>query len=416
MIILRWFLSKRLREAINLRRHVRKLFRHQRDLLTAQASEGLLTALAEFGQAIDSRIPTRQLRVEMVRFEKAANKWLKPYPHAAWRENAEMLLVALAVAMAIRTFWLQPFKIPTGSMQPTLNGVTSKPNFSRGSVHGGNGETDFEIPSRLQRIREWFSGVKYMELKAKNSGVYRGSTKPLRLLIFTIKQTFYIGGQPHTVWFPPDGGGVTLGERAGIERRERSGGPPVAIPRHINAGDTVMKLRVVTGDHLFVNRVRFNFRRPERGDIIVFETTGIEGLTQDQFYIKRLVGLGGETLRLGDDRHLIINETNRLDASTPRFEFVYSFDPDEPPKDSQFSGHVNGAVAASLGFPEGLAPLFRNEAAVLKVPEGELIVMGDNTMNSLDGRTWGTFDERKVIGNASFVYWPISERFGWGFR
>ena len=58
--------------------------------------------------------------------EKVANKWLKPYPNAAWRENVEVLLVALAVAMGIRTFFLQPFKIPTGSMQPTLYGVTSR--------------------------------------------------------------------------------------------------------------------------------------------------------------------------------------------------------------------------------------------------------------------------------------------------
>lgn len=416
MIILRWFLSKRLREAINLKRHVRKLLRHQSDVLTPQALEGLQTALAEFGVAINSGIPTRELRVAMVKFERAANKWLKPYPNAGWRENVEMLLVALAVAMAIRTFWLQPFKIPTGSMQPTLFGVTSTPNYSRGTRHGGNGTTDFEVPSHLQRFREWFSGVKYMELKAQNSGVYRGSSKPLRFLIFTIKQTFYIGGQPHTVWFPPDGGGVTLGERAGLERRERIGGPPVPVPRHFNAGDTVMKLRVKTGDHLFVNRVKFNFRKPERGDIIVFETTGIEGLTQDQFYIKRLVGLGGESIRIGNDRHLIINETNRLDAATPGFEFVYGFDPAKPPMDSEFSGHVNGTVFAACGFPAELAPLFKDESAVLKVPKGNLIVMGDNTMNSLDGRVWGTFDAQKVIGNASFVYWPISTRFGWGFR
>ena len=62
---------------------------------------------------------------EMGELEYAANKWLKPYPNAGIRENVEVLLVALAVAMGIRTFFLQPFKIPTGSMQPTLFGVTS---------------------------------------------------------------------------------------------------------------------------------------------------------------------------------------------------------------------------------------------------------------------------------------------------
>ena len=38
----------------------------------------------------------------------------------------------------------------------------------------------------------------------------------------------------------------------------------------------------------------------------------------------------------------------RLDASTPHFENVYGFDPDTPPRESQFSGHVNGTVAYEI--------------------------------------------------------------------
>ena len=73
----------------------------------------------------------------MEELEFAANKWLKLYPNAMWRENVEVLLVAIAVAMAIRTFFLQPFKIPTGSMQPTLYGVTSMPDFSPTDISRG---------------------------------------------------------------------------------------------------------------------------------------------------------------------------------------------------------------------------------------------------------------------------------------
>jgi len=43
-----------------------------------------------------------------------------------------------------------------------------------------------------------------------------------------------------------------------------------------------------------------------------------------------------------------------------------------------------------------------------------LWVMGDNTMNSLDSRSWGDFDARNVIGRAFWVYWPVTDRFGWG--
>jgi signal peptidase I len=43
-------------------------------------------------------------------------------------------------------------------------------------------------------------------------------------------------------------------------------------------------------------------------------------------------------------------------------------------------------------------------------------VMGDNTMNSSDSRFWGDFAEEKVIGKSFFVYWPITDRFGWNYR
>src|SRR5262245_20879837 len=108
----------------------------------------------------------------MQKLEEVANKWLKPYPNAAWRENIEVLLVALTVAMGIRTFFLQPFKIPTGSMQPTLYGVTSNPDLGRGSVQPWMQPTPekAEIPIGWKRVREWFAGVSYVHLVAQNDG------------------------------------------------------------------------------------------------------------------------------------------------------------------------------------------------------------------------------------------------------
>lgn len=391
-MILDWFLSKTVREATTLRKHVEKLLHHQRDLLSPQAFEAVHNGTDSLGAAVLRRANKEELEKEMASLEKTAGKWLKPYPHPAWRENVEVLLVALAVAMGIRTFFLQPFKIPTGSMQPTLYGVTSV-NLLK--------EPGAQIPTGPERVRDWFRGISYLHVIADNDGDFQRAEPPVRILIFNIKQTLWVGGEPYTLWFPPDYGSVPLETRAGLEGRS------------FKKGDDIIKLKVSAGDHLFVDRVTYNFRPPSRGEIIVFETKGIPedlrnrfGIPGDQFYIKRLVGLGGERLQIGADRHLRITG-KRLDASMPHFENVYSFDPNSEPRESQYSGHVDGPF---------LAPFFQGKPDGVVIPKDDFLVMGDNTMNSLDSRAWGPFPSKYVIGKSFFVYWPITDRFGWGYH
>ncbi len=153
-----------------------------------------------------------------------------------------------------------------------------------------------------------------------------------------------------------------------------------------------------------MDRVTYNFRKPERGEIIVFKTKGIEGMvpSQDHFYIKRLIGLPGDTVTIGEDRHARING-RRLDASTPHFENVYGFDPNGVPRESQYSGHVLDP-RSNIRSPEDS----------IHVPQDNYVAFGDNTVNSADSRYWGPLPQRNVIGKSFFVYWPISPRFGWG--
>ncbi len=387
---IRWVLSGTVRQATAMRKHVQKILNHQRDILAPKAVENVEIALANCRRVVAGNGNKAAIEKEMENLEKAATTWLKPYPNAAWRENVEVLLVALGVAMAIRTFFLQPFKIPTGSMQPTLFGVTSKNLLLE--------DPGFKIPTGLTRIREWFEGISYVHLVARNDGELRYVSPPTRLLIFNIKQTLQIGSENYTIWFPPDYGagyGGTLEYRANLR-----------IGDTFTNGQDVVKLEVRAGDHLFVDRLSYNFVAPNRGDIIVFETKGIDTLPQDQFYIKRLVALGGERVQLGEDRHLVING-QRLTAATPHFENVYSFDPNGLPRDSQYSGHVNHPA---------LAPFFRDQPDGVVLPPNYFMVMGDNTMNSLDSRAWGYFPATNVIGKSFFVYWPLTKRFGWGNR
>jgi signal peptidase I len=421
---LRWFISKTVREVGAVRKHYTRLLAAQRDVLSPDARAAVTTKLTDLDAAIAGG-HTGAMRIKAEELQFAAEKWLKPYPHAAWRENIEVLLVALAVAMAIRTFFLQPFKIPTGSMQPTLFGVTSVPDFSQSKI---NYWTDadhiraqvqeqarlrdaLQFPSGLAAVKEWLHGNSYVHFVAPREGEVEEIDPPWPGFLIHISQKIKFAGEWHTLWFPPDCGEQPLATRAGLERG------------HVyHQGEDVVKIKVSAGDHLFVDRMSFNFRKPTRGEIIVFQTQGINNpdaagvnrMPQDQFYIKRLVVLPDEKVSIGDDRHLVING-QRLDASTPHFENVYGFDPAKPPHESQFSGHLNATVASANGQYASF-PFFPDSRTVYNNEGNHYIVMGDNTCNSSDSRVWGSFPAENVIGKYFFVYWPLTERFGWGNR
>lgn len=397
---MKWLYSKTVRQANAMCKHVEKLLNHQRDILAPKAVSEVETAISGLTQAIKGKNEKVALEKEMETLENTANKWLKPYPNATWRENVEVLLVALAVAMGVRTFFLQPFKIPTGSMQPTLYGVVSE-NL--------RGSPDFKVPIGLERVKEWFQGISYLRVTADEDGAFEGADPPIRLLIFNLYQRVHFAGKTYSLWFPPDYGSPPR-NHPGDPRSDLELRAELQRGQFFRKGEDIIKLMIRAGDHLFVDRLTYNFQQSKRGEIIVFETKGIPedkrnrwSIPSDQFYIKRLVGLGGETVRIADDRHLVING-KRLDETTPHFQDVYSFDPNQPPRESHYSGHVNGQFV----------PLFPNSSATYTVSTNHYVVMGDNTMNSLDSRYWGEFPSTSVIGRAFFVYWPLSDRFGWG--
>ncbi len=478
----RRFFSKTIREAIAMRKHVVRLLHAQRDLMKPEALAAINLKMAELDEAIASKANTGKIRIKTQELQFAAEKWIKSYPNPVWRENVEVLLVAIAVAMGIRTFFLQPFKIPTGSMQPTLYGVTSVPDFSdsvqvvdgfvknldrdlpddrrnkfdsdlKSEINGhlqsqqsllipktvlsemrddiretleSNATNLLEvqknliIPTGWQRVKEWFEGVSYLHVVAPADGTVEFGPMH-RLLIFNLSQTISIGGVTKTLWFPPDYGESDLGHRAGI------------FPGRVyRKGEDVVKIKVNAGDHLFVDRLTYNFRRPDRGDIVVFETQGIPAerreslrppIPPDEFYIKRLCGLGGETISLAQDYeliggphlfdlgnstsigHLVVNG-KPVTASTPHFENLYSFAGVRAGQtklqfhDGNYYGHSMIGMLSS--------------GQTVQIPANHAFVMGDNTMNSSDSRFWGDFPESSIIGKSFFVYWPITKRFGWG--
>jgi len=431
---LNWLSSKTVREANTMCKHVHKLLQHQRDILSPKAISEVEASMNDLRQATVGKIDKAVLEKKMDALEEAAQKWMKPYPNAAWRENVEVLLVALTVAMGIRTFFLQPFKIPTASMQPTLYGIEAKNMLV---------DTAYRRPTGLAAVKDWLGGATYLSFKADHQGTFDGVSKPLRFLIFNIKQTIWFAGKPHNLWFVPDtGGGMPLQLGLGQTIQAIFMNLPAATdsPSDLEArmgiqrgtvfqaGDDVLKMKIISGDHLFIDRLSYNFVPPSRGDIVVFQTKGIPEdqrerwhIPPDEFYIKRLVGLGGDTLSIKPEHlvtgapgggtvaagHLVVNG-HELSASTPHFQNLYSF---------------SGVPASTQTIPYqpnhyyGHAMVERlQDGNEFHVRPGYLFVMGDNTMNSLDSRYWGDFPQAQVIGKAFFVYWPINERFGLSYN
>ena len=141
--ILRWFLSKKVRQAVDMCRQVRRIIHAQRDLLRPEEIQEISKAARELRDAIAAGEKLDGIEKWMKNLEKVANENLKPYPSASIRENVEVFLVTAAVVLALRTFFFQPMAIPSGSAQPTLWGIT---------FENLKGKAGVEIPHGLNRV------------------------------------------------------------------------------------------------------------------------------------------------------------------------------------------------------------------------------------------------------------------------
>lgn len=115
---------------------------------------------------------------------------------------------------------------------------------------------------------------------------------------------------------------------------------------------------------LVVNKLAYKLGSPKRGDVIVFHFQG----TMNEDYIKRVIGLPGETVEI-----------------------------------SGGVVHINGQAIAEPYIAE-----LPNYQGTWTVPEGELFVLGDNRNHSSDSHNWGFVKIDWVVGKAVLIYWPFS--------
>lgn len=138
----------------------------------------------------------------------------------------------------------------------------------------------------------------------------------------------------------------------------------ILAPFWIPSGSMEPTLQV--DDRIIVSKLAYRFWEPKRLDIIVFKYP--KDPSKD--YVKRLIGLGSETVAL---------KNNKL--------------------------YINGQEMTEEYLPSGLR---YNDFGPVVVPKGEYLMLGDNRPNSEDSRFWGPLQSKYIIGKALFIYWPLN--------
>ena len=111
------------KESKLLHKGARKFLNYKRDLLVADKIEAIEEARDTLRAAIKAGNRDEAAEAEKLvskACEGALPRYRRPNPI---EENIEVFFVAIVIALGIRAYFLQPFRIPTGSMQPTLNGI-----------------------------------------------------------------------------------------------------------------------------------------------------------------------------------------------------------------------------------------------------------------------------------------------------
>ncbi len=124
------------------------------------------------------------------------------------------------------------------------------------------------------------------------------------------------------------------------------------------------------GNYLLIDEVSYRFREPERGEVIVFRYPK----NHKAFYIKRVIGLPGETI--------VVNRGKVK---------------------------ISGQNGAETLAEEYISPSWTSGSTEITLNENEYFVMGDNRNFSFDSRSWGPVRKDEIVGLVRFRLWPVNQ-------
>lgn len=408
--------SQLISDAKEILKSAKRVVNFRKDLIAASD----LCQINQHCSNISQSIKARDFNSVEVEISELKNLLLKHgadiYPLTGIADNADLFIVASVVALVFRTFFFQPFQIPTNSMYPTYYGMTarvyldneSRPNIAtrlKGAVL--QGADNFQILSEydgeivvplyiIDRAKSKFCAYYEIADTRKWFGLFPSKSRVYRLVIGGMSQKIYVPADfsidevflrkftKQDTWtdaihensdkFIYDESGKILWFRTG---------------QFVKRGDFALIFDILAGDMLFVDKISYHFRDPRVGESVVFRTDNIKMMRNDpKYYIKRYVGAQGDVLR-------VINGSLLRNG-----EDIFGCDVFDMQKNK--IGKYCGYVAD--GDLE-----YGNEVRVLN---DEMYMMGDNSANSYDSRFWGGVPKKSAAGKPMFIFYPFTNRWG----
>lgn len=124
------------------------------------------------------------------------------------------------------------------------------------------------------------------------------------------------------------------------------------------------------GEYLIINEISYYFREPRRGEVVVFKFPN----DPSQYYIKRVIGLPGEKIKI-QAQNVLIGNNNKMEELNEDYLINKAF--------------IGGNFELELG-------------------SDEFFVLGDNRRASYDSRQWGAVPGKNMVGRVLVRVWPFS--------